>query len=57
MELRDYLKKRLQELVSKHQLLKEEIVRVEAAYGELVQLVKSINGENGGKNGMERTDR
>ncbi len=57
MELRDYIKSRLQELVSEHQRLKEEIVRIEAAYGELEQLVKSINGENGGKNGMERTDR
>lgn len=57
MDIRDYIKGRLQELVSKHQRFKEEIVRIEAAYGELEQLVKSINGENGGKNGMERTDR
>ncbi len=57
MDIRDYIKGRLQELASKHQRLKEEIVRIEAAYGELEQLVKSINGENGGKNCMERTDR
>lgn len=57
MDLNEYIKNRAQELVQRHRLLKEEIMRIEAAYSELVQMVKSINEENGGNNGLERTDR
>lgn len=56
MDINTYIKNRVQELMSKHRYHKEEIMRIEAAYSELEQMVKNINEENGGKNGLERTD-
>jgi hypothetical protein len=56
MDINTYIKNRAQELTKRHGFLKEEIVRVEAAYRELEQLAVKINEENGGNNGLERTD-